>query len=96
MPNGALDGFNRVLDFDEGFKQVLRVSAILLVRQIFRDVASVRNLSISCCDQLLSVLVILSHSSVLLLIKFFVQQLRQFSNVRCNPPRLVFAEQLGR
>jgi hypothetical protein len=96
MPNGTLDGFNRALDFDEGINQVFRVSAILLLRQSFRDVASVRNLSISCCDQLLSVLVILSHSGVLLLIKFFVQQLRQLSNVRCNASRLILAEQLGR
>jgi hypothetical protein len=62
MPNGTLHGFNCGLDLDEGLKQVFRVSAILLLRQSFRDVASVHNLSISCCDQLLSVPVILSHS----------------------------------
>src|SRR5436190_16543564 len=88
MPNGTLDGFNRALDFDEGIKQVFRVSAILLLRQSFRDVASVRNLSISCCDQLLSVLVILSHSGGLLLIKFFVQQLRQLGDIGRNPSRV--------
>jgi hypothetical protein len=66
MPNGTLNGFNRGLDFDEGLKQFFRVSAILLLLQSFRDIASVRNLPISCCDQLLSVLVILSHSGGLL------------------------------
>src|SRR6516225_111352 len=66
MPNGTLDGFNHVLDFDEGLTHVFRVPTIVFLRQSFRDVASVRNLSISCCDQLLNVLVILSHSSGLL------------------------------
>jgi tetratricopeptide (TPR) repeat protein len=76
MPNGALDGFNHVLDFDEGLTHVFRVSAIVLLRQRFRDAASVPNLSISCCDQLLNVLVILSHSDGLLLINRFAQQPR--------------------
>jgi hypothetical protein len=39
----------------------------LFLRQSFRDVAAVRNLSISRCDQLLNVLVIVSHSDGLLL-----------------------------
>jgi hypothetical protein len=69
MPNGTLDGFNRVLEFDEGITRVFRVTAIVFFRQSFRDVAAVRNLSISCCDQLLNVLVILSQSGGLLLIK---------------------------
>src|SRR6516165_4282767 len=68
MPNGTLDGFNHVLDFDKGLTHVFRVSAIVFLRQSFRDAASIRNLSISCCDQLLNVLVILSHSGGLLLI----------------------------
>jgi hypothetical protein len=67
MPNGTLYGFNHVLDFDEGLTQVFRVSAIVFLRQSFRDVAAVRNLSISCCDQLLNVLIMLSHSGGLLL-----------------------------
>jgi hypothetical protein len=66
MPNGTLDGFNRVLDFDEHLTQVFRVTAIVFLRQKRRDVATVHNLSISCCDQLLNVLVILSHSGGLL------------------------------
>jgi len=74
MPNGTLDGFNHVLDFDEGLTHVFRVSAIVFLRQSFRDVASVRNLSISCCDELLNVLVILSHSGGLLLINLFARQ----------------------
>src|SRR6516162_442252 len=68
MPNGTLDGFNYVLNFDEGFTHVFRVSAIVFLHQSFHDVASVRNLSISCCDQLSNVLVILSHCGGLLLI----------------------------
>jgi hypothetical protein len=85
MPNGTLDGFNHVLDFDEGLTDVFRVSAIVSLRQSFRDVASVRNLSISCCDQLLNVLVILSHSGGLLLINLFARQPRQLGDVRCDP-----------
>jgi hypothetical protein len=73
MPNGTLDGFNRVLEFDEGLTHVFRVTAIVFFRENFRDVAAVRNLSISCCDQLLNVLVILSHSGGLLLINLFAQ-----------------------
>jgi len=61
MPDGTLDGFNYVLDFDEDLTQVFRVPAIMFLRQSFHDAASVRNLSISCCDQHLNVLVILSH-----------------------------------
>jgi hypothetical protein len=87
MPNGALHGFNRVLDFDESLTRVFRVTAIVFLRQNRRDIAAVRNLSISCCDQLLNVLVILSHSGGLLLINLFAQQLRQLSNIRRNPPR---------
>src|SRR5713101_7159670 len=68
MPNGTLDGFNRVLDFDESLTHVFRVTAIVFLRQTLRDIAAVRNLSISCCYQLLNVLVILSHSGGLLLI----------------------------
>jgi hypothetical protein len=68
MPNGTLDGFNHVLNFNEGLTHAFRVSMIVFLRQSFRDIASVRNLSISCCDQLLNVLVILSHSGGLLLI----------------------------
>jgi hypothetical protein len=56
----------------------------------------VRNLSISCCDQLLNVFVILSHSGGLLLINLFAQQLRQLGDICRNPPGLVFGEQLGR
>src|SRR5690349_24127898 len=87
MPNGTLDGFNHILDFDEGLTDVFRVSAILFLRQSSRDVAAVRNLSISCCDQVLNVFVILSHSGGLLLINLFAQQLRQLGDVRRNPPR---------
>jgi hypothetical protein len=65
MPNGTLDSFNRVLDFDEGLTHVFRVTAIVFLRQTLRDVAAVRNLSISCCDQLLNVLVILSRGGLL-------------------------------
>jgi hypothetical protein len=89
MPNGTLDGFNHILDFDEGLTDVFRVSAILFPRQSSRDVAAVRNLSISCCDQLLKVFVILSPSGDLLLINLFAQQLRQRGDVRRNPPRLI-------
>jgi hypothetical protein len=81
MPNGTLDGFNHILDFDEGLTDVFRVLAILFLRQSSRDVAAVRNLSISCCDQLLNVFVILSHSGGLLLINLFAQQLRQLGDV---------------
>jgi hypothetical protein len=42
MPNGTLDGFNHVLDFDEGLTYVFRISATLFLRQSFRDVAAVR------------------------------------------------------
>jgi len=42
MPNGTLDGFNHILDFDEGLTDVFRVSAILFLRQSSRDVAAVR------------------------------------------------------
>jgi hypothetical protein len=42
------DGFNRVLEFDEGLTHVFRVSAIVFFRKNFRDVAALRNLSISC------------------------------------------------
>jgi hypothetical protein len=68
MPNSTLDGFNRVLTFDESLTRVFRVTAIVFLRQTLRDVAAVRNLSISYCDQLLNVLVILSHGGGLLLI----------------------------
>jgi hypothetical protein len=74
MPNGTLNGFNHVLDFDEGLTHVFRITAIVFLRQNLRDVAAVRNLSISCCDQLLNVFVILSHSGGLLLINLFAQQ----------------------
>src|SRR5713101_5504233 len=40
MPNGTLDGFNRILDFDEGLTHVFRVTAIVFLRQSFRDVAA--------------------------------------------------------
>jgi hypothetical protein len=66
MPNRTLDGFNHLLDFDESLTHVFRVAAILFLRQSFHDVAAVRNFSISCCDQLLNVLVILSHTGGLL------------------------------
>jgi hypothetical protein len=46
MPNGTLDGFNHVLDFDQGLTHVFCVSAIVFFRQSFRDVASVRNLTV--------------------------------------------------
>jgi hypothetical protein len=49
MPNGTLDGFNRFLDFDEVLSRVFRVTAIVFLRQKLRDVAAVRNFSISCC-----------------------------------------------
>jgi hypothetical protein len=78
VPNGTLDGFNHVLDFDEGFTHVFRITAIVFFRQNLRDVAAVRNLSISCCDQLLNVFVILSHSGGLLLINLFAQQPPRF------------------
>jgi hypothetical protein len=78
MPNGTLDGFNHVLDFDEGLTHVFRITAIVFLRQKLRDVAAVRNLSISCCDQLLNVFVILSHSGGLLLINLFAQQPPRF------------------
>jgi hypothetical protein len=87
MPNGTLDGFNHVLDFDEGLPYVFRVSAILFLRQSFRDVASVRNLPGSCCDQLLNVLIILSHSGGLLSINLFAQQLRQLGDIHRDPSR---------
>jgi hypothetical protein len=86
MPNGTLDGFNHILDFDESLTDVFRISAILFLRQSSRDVAAVRNLSISCCDQLLNVFVILSHSGGLLLINLFAQQLRQLGDVRRDRP----------
>src|SRR6516225_959926 len=81
MPNGTLDGFNHVLDFDEGLTHVFRVSAIVFLRQSAGDVASVRNLSISCCDQLLNILVILSHSGGLLLINLFARQPWQLGDI---------------
>jgi hypothetical protein len=89
MPNGTLDGFNRVLDFDEVLTHVFRVTAIVFLRQKLRDVAAVRNLSISCCDQLLNVLVILSHSDGLLLINLFAHEHWQLGDVHRNPPCLV-------
>src|SRR6516165_8331214 len=85
MPNGTLDGFNHVLDFDEGLAHVFRVPAIVFLRQSFGDVASVRNLSISCCDQLLNVLVILSHSGGLLLINLFARQPWQLGDIGRDP-----------
>jgi hypothetical protein len=91
MPNGTLDGFNRVLDFDESLTYVFRVTAIVFLRQVPRDVAAVRNLSVSCCDQLLNVLVILSHNDGLLLINLFARQLQQLGDIRRNPPRLCCA-----
>jgi hypothetical protein len=89
MPNGTLDGFNHILDFDEGLTDVFRVSAILFLRQSSHDVAAVRNLSISCCDQLLNVFVILSHSGGLLLPNLFAQQLRQLGDIRRDPSCLI-------
>jgi hypothetical protein len=89
MPNGTLDGFNHILDFDEGLTDVFRVSAILFLRQSSHDVAAVRNLSISCCDQLLNVFVILSHSGGLLLVNLFAQQLRQLGDIRRDPSCLI-------
>jgi hypothetical protein len=84
MPNGTLDGFNHVLNFDEGLTHVFRVTAIMFLHQSFRDVAAVCDLSISCCDQLLNVLVILSRSGDFLLINLFAQQLRQLGEI--GPP----------
>jgi hypothetical protein len=84
MPNGTLDGFNHVLNFDEGLTHVFRVTAIMFLHQSFRDVAAVCDLSISCCDQLLNVLVILSRSGDFLLINLFAQQLRQLAEI--GPP----------
>ena len=46
-----------------------------------RDVAAVRNLSISCCDQLLNVLVILHHSGGLLLINQSIGNLAMFAAI---------------
>jgi hypothetical protein len=40
MPNGTLDGFNRVLDFDERLTHVFRVTAIVFLRQTRSDVAA--------------------------------------------------------
>jgi hypothetical protein len=91
MPNGTLDGFNRVLNFDESLTHVFRVTAIVFLRQNLRDVAAVRNLSISRCDQLLNVLVILSHSGGLLLIKPFAHKHRQLGDIRGDTPNLVAA-----
>jgi hypothetical protein len=62
MPNGTLDGFNCVLDFDESLTHVFRITAIVFLRQTLREVAPVRNVSVSCCDQSLNALVILNHS----------------------------------
>jgi tripartite-type tricarboxylate transporter receptor subunit TctC len=39
MPNGTLDGFNCVLDFDESLTHVFRITAIVFLRQTLRDVA---------------------------------------------------------
>jgi hypothetical protein len=50
MPNSTLDGFNRVLDFNESLTRVFRITANVFLRQMLRDVAAVRNLSISCCN----------------------------------------------
>jgi len=72
MPNGTLDGFNHVLNFDEILTHVFHITAIVFPHQMHHDVAAVRNLSISCCDQLLNVLVILSPSGGLLLIDHFL------------------------
>jgi hypothetical protein len=79
MPNGTLDGFNHILDFDE----VFRVSAILFLRQSSRDVAAVRNLSISCCDQLLNVFVILSHSMWTTLVPRELTRRHQADDIHC-------------
>jgi hypothetical protein len=89
MPNSTLDGFNRVLAFDESLTRIFRVTAIVFLRQTLRDVAAVCNLSISCCDQLLNVLVILSHGGGLLLIDLFAHQLRQLSKIGSYPPRFI-------
>jgi hypothetical protein len=62
MPNGTLDGFNCVLDFDESLTHVFRITAIVFLRQTLHQIASARNLSIPRCDQSLNVLVILNHS----------------------------------
>jgi hypothetical protein len=48
MPNGTLDGFNRLLDFDERLTHVFRITAIVFLRQMRGDVTAVRNLPISC------------------------------------------------
>jgi hypothetical protein len=85
MPNGTLDGFNHVLDFDEDLTHVFRVSAIVFFRQSFRDVAAVRNPSISCCNQPLNILVILSHSGGLLLINLFARQPWQLGDIGRDP-----------
>jgi hypothetical protein len=74
VPNGTLDGFNHVLDFDEGFTMFSVSPRLCFSAKNLCDVAAVRNLSISCCDQLLNVFVILSHSGGLLLINLFAQQ----------------------
>jgi hypothetical protein len=86
MPNGTLDGFNHVLDFDEGLTHVFRITAIVFLRQNLRDVAAVRNRSISCCDQLLNVFVILGHSGGLLLINLFVRFSRAFFPSESDAP----------
>jgi hypothetical protein len=49
--------------------------------------SSVRNLSISCCDQLLNILVILSHSGGLLLINLFARQPWKLGDIGRNPSR---------
>ena len=41
MPNGTLNRFNHVLDFDEGLTHVFCVGAIVFHRQCFRDVTAV-------------------------------------------------------
>jgi hypothetical protein len=61
-----------------GCNHVFRITAIVFLRQNLRDVAAVRNLSISCCDQLLNVFVILSHSGGLLLIDLLAQRPPRF------------------
>jgi hypothetical protein len=53
-------------------------------------------LALSCCDQLLNVFVILSHSGGLLLINLFAQQLRQLDESGRDPSRLVAGEHLRR
>src|SRR5262249_7504703 len=85
MPNGTLDGFDHVLDFDEGLTHVFCVSAIVFLGQSFRDVASVRNFSFSFLHQLLNVLVILSHSGGLLLINLFAGQPWQLGDIGRDP-----------